>query len=220
MKNIHLRFLFPAKFSTFNANWKEALSSNSFIIQLFFTLGLLGLIGVFIPIFFSYIQSVQGYQINDLILNEIPVRNMSMIIFLLIYSVIIIGIINLISNPFLFMKCLQAYCLLVLIRIVCLYLVPLEPERSIIPLEDPFLAQFFYSGNAITKDLFFSGHVSTMALLTLAIPFTPLKYIFAGATFIVAVLIMVQHVHYSIDVFAAPIFSWISFRLIGMLTGK
>ncbi|MDP1727856.1 MAG: hypothetical protein Q8M15_13810 [Bacteroidota bacterium] len=215
-----LRFLFPAQFSTFNTNWKEALSQNSFIIQLFSTLGILGLIGVFIPIFFSYIQSVQGYQINDLILNEIPVRNMSVIIFLLIYSVIIIGIINLISNPLLFMKCLQAYCLLVLIRIVCLYLVPLEPERSIIPLEDPFLAQFFYSGKAITKDLFFSGHVSTMALLTLAIPFVPLKYIFAVATLIVAVLIMVQHVHYSIDVIAAPFFSWISFRLIGLLTGK
>lgn len=219
-KNKVSDIFFPAQFSTFKADWKEALSHNSFIIKLFSALGVLGLIGVFIPSFFGYIQSVQGYQINDLILNEIPVRNMSVYIFLLIYSVIILGIINLINNPVLFIKCLQAYCLLVLIRMVCLYLVPLEPERSIIPLEDPFLAQFFYSGHAITKDLFFSGHVSTMVLLTLALPFFPLKYIFAATTIIVAGLIMVQHVHYSIDVIAAPFFSWLSFWLIGLLTGK
>lgn len=219
-KNRVLDIFFPAKFSTFKADWKESMCHTSFRIQMAITFGVLGSIGIFIPYFFTYIQGVQGYQINDWILNEIPVKNMSFLIFLLIYSVIIIGIINLISKPLLFVKCLQAYCLLVLIRMVCLYMIPLEPERSIIPLEDPFLAQFFYSGNAITKDLFFSGHVSTMVLLTIALPFIPLKYIFAIATLIVALLIMVQHVHYSIDVIAAPFFSWLSFYLIGLLTGK
>jgi hypothetical protein len=206
--------LFPANFSNFKTNWKTAFRSNSFKLQTVSTLFVAALIVIFIPQFFNFIQTVSGYTINDFILNKFEAQNVSTLIFLLIYSVCILAVINICITPFLFIKTLQALCLLQLIRIICLYFFSLNPEKTIIPLEDPFLGFFFYYGNIITKDLFFSGHVSIMALLCIAIPFRPLKYFFIMATILVAILILVQHVHYTIDVVAAPFFSFICFHLV------
>ncbi|MES2285039.1 MAG: phosphatase PAP2-related protein [Bacteroidota bacterium] len=210
----NLMLLFPAPFLTFRNNWKEAWSLTSFRIQLAFTLSILVLLGAFIPPFFRYIQSTPGYIINDVILNLLPVQDFSLSIFLLIYSVILLTAINLSTHPILLLKCIQAYCLLVVIRIFCLYMVPLDPERLMIPLDDPFVGRLFYDGTVITKDLFFSGHVSTMFLFFLAIPFRSLKIFFIVATLLVSVFILIQHVHYTIDVVVAPFVSWISYRLI------
>jgi len=134
--------------------------------------------------------------------------------------VIILTAINLSTSPLLFLKCLQAYCLLVAIRIICLYLVPLDPERLMIPLDDPFVGKLFYNGSVITKDLFFSGHVSTMFLFFLVIPFRTLKYFFLIATILVSVFILIQHVHYTIDVIAAPFVSWVSYRVVQKIPCK
>lgn len=210
----NLMLLFPAPFLALQNNWKEAWSFTSFRIQSVVTLSILALLGVVIPPFFSYIQSTPGYIINDVILNLLPVQDFSLSIFLLIYSVILLTAINLSTHPILFLKCIQAYCLLVVIRIFCLYMVPLNPERLMIPLDDPFVGRLFYNGTVITKDLFFSGHVSTMFLFFLAIPFRSLKYFFVVATILVSVFILIQHVHYTIDVVVAPFVSWISYRVV------
>ncbi len=212
MKN-NFAHLFSAPFFTLKDNWKEAWRLPSFKIQATLTISLLAFLAVFIPPFFAYIQSKPGYLINDIILNQLPVQNFSVSIFLLIYSVIILTAINLSTNPFLFLKCLQAYCILVVIRIFCLYMVPLDPERLMIPLDDPFVGRLFYNGTVITKDLFFSGHVSTMFLFFLAVPFRLLKYFFIMATVLVSIFILFQHVHYTIDVVVAPFVSWFSYRL-------
>ena len=206
--------LFPAQFSTFRASWKEAWSTKTFRSQAILTIITVTIIIAYISQFFNYIQSKPGYRINDLILNGLQPRNMSLYIFLLIYSVIFLSVINLSCKPILLLKCIQAFCVLVVIRFFCMYLVPLEPEQSIIPLVDPLVGRLFYQGAVITKDLFFSGHVSTLTLLSLAIPFRPLKYFFILATILVAIFILLQHVHYTIDVVAAPFFSWICYTLV------
>ena len=206
--------LIPSKFSELRKSWMEVWSFRFFRIQMTVSLLFLFFLSVFIPYFFSYIQSIKGYAIDDFILNQFQVRDMSLYIFILNYAVLFLTIINLIPKPILFLKCLQAYCLLVVMRVVCMYCLPLDPDRYIIPLEDPFVGRFFYSGYVITKDLFFSGHVSTMFLFFLAIPVRLLKYIFFAATLLVAIFILIQHVHYSIDIIAAPLFSWICYRLV------
>lgn len=217
---IAFTFVFPAQFLTFTSKWKTAWASNSFRVQATFTFIVMVVIAAFIPQFFTYVQYTSGYRVNDLILNRLPVRNMSLYIFLLIYSVILLALINLSANPVLLLKCLQSYCLLLLIRVLCMYFVPLEPEQAIIPLEDPILNGLFYKGSVITKDLFFSGHVSTMALFCFVIPFRPLKYIFTIATFFVAIFILMQHVHYTMDVLAAPMFAWLCYISILKYTNK
>ena len=168
-------------------------------------------IALYIPHFFLFIQARQGTVLNDYLLNYITPRNVSWFIFPLMYGVIALCLINISSRPELFIRSLQAYALMMALRIVVLYFIPLEPERSIIPLEDPFIGKFFYSGVIITKDLFFSGHVSTMFLLVLLNPVPYLRKFLLLSTLFIAGFILIQHVHYTVDVIAAPLFAWISY---------
>lgn len=205
---------FTKQFKNDETSWKEAWSGYSFRFQLIFFFVLLIIVAALAPKFFAYIQSIPGYSINDLLLNEIQPQNLSLYIFVFIYSAILLSAIPIIVSPNLLLKFFQGYFLLLIVRTICIYLVPLEPEKSIILLEDPFVGSLFYDGTAITKDLFFSGHVSTMSLFAFIIPIRPLKYFLIILTILVAILILVQHVHYTIDVLAAPLFAWLCFWLV------
>jgi membrane-associated phospholipid phosphatase len=213
-----VKLFFPAAFESLRNEWKEAWQSKSFRITAISTLAVLILIAIEVGPFFNYIEARPGFLLNDIILNQLPVLNLSVYIFLVIYSIILLTIINFLPNPFLLLRTLQAFGLLTLMRMACLYLIPLSPEIHNIPLEDPFVGFFFYNGTHITKDLFFSGHVSTMFLLFLLMPFRFLKYFFALATLFVAICIIIQHVHYTADILAAPVFAWIIYKVVSRFT--
>ena len=104
-----------------------------------------------------------------------------------------------------FFRGLQAYTLLILVRTFAIYMVPLEPPSNMIVLDDPIANSILGGGGLIiTKDLFFSGHVSALVLLGLVSQnkfMSVANLIFAS---IVGILIVWQHVHYTIDVVAAP----------------
>ncbi len=210
MKKIFSIF-FSEQILGYKSNWKEAWNIRSFRLQIISAFVTLLIIASLIPIFFNHIQSVSGYSFNDFILNELEPQDLSLYIFLLIYSAILLSSIHIVASPFLLLKFFQGYALLLIVRIFCIYLVPLEPEKAMIPLKDPFVGRLFYNNIIITKDLFFSGHVSTMSLFVFIVPFRPLKYFLIVTTCLVAFLILVQHVHYTIDVLAAPIFAWLCF---------
>ncbi len=212
--------LFPAPFSALKTSWKKAWNIASFKRQFILTFTFIAFIAVAIPHFFRFIQNRPGYRLDDIVLNQLPAQDMSWFIFLLIYAVILLSIVNIVSDAFLFLKCMQAYGLLLVLRITCMYFVSLEPEKFIIPLQDPILGYLFYNGSPITKDLFFSGHISTMTLLCFAIPFRPLKYFFIVATLLAAVFILIQHVHYTIDILAAPLFAWLCYYVMVSNYGK
>jgi hypothetical protein len=207
-------FLFPAQFFYTSTNWKKAWSHKSFAIQSIITVIIGLLMTMYIPRYLNYIQSRPGHPVDDILLNVLQVRDMSLYIFILLYFVVLLMMINLIANPVLLLKVLQAYLLLVTVRFICIYLFPLEPAKTIIPLDDPILTTFFYKKATITKDLFFSGHTSMLALLVLAVPFRSLKYLFLASTLLVAVFLLMQHVHYTVDVIMAPVFAWLSYFII------
>jgi hypothetical protein len=200
--------------SVIKLRWKNAWGMASFRKQFLFTIVSLLLIAIFISDFFNYIQHRQGTTINDWLLRCFTPVNMSLYIFLLIYPVIILSVIQFSFDPPLLLKVLQAYVLLLVLRIATLYFVSLEPSPVIIPLEDPFIGYFFYGNTAITKDLFFSGHLSTMFLLFLANPVRPIKYLVGLLSLLTAAFILMQHVHYTIDILAAPLFAWICFKMV------
>jgi hypothetical protein len=82
-----------------------------------------------------------------------------------------------------------------------------------IVLEDPLVQVVGGASQALTRDLFFSGHTSTMFLLFLAVPGRSAKAFFLACTGAVACLVLVQHVHYAVDVLAAPPFAYVAWRL-------
>jgi hypothetical protein len=107
---------------------------------------------------------------------------------------------------------LWTYILLSLSRFLSITLVPLDPPANLIGLADP-LANTFYGPKFVTKDLFFSGHTSSLFLLFLCLRNRTDKMLALAGTVMVGILLLVQHVHYTMDVLAAPVLTWLIYRL-------
>jgi membrane-associated phospholipid phosphatase len=91
----------------------------------------------------------------------------------------------------------------------------------LIPLIDPFLAKVAYGGNAVfVKDLFFSGHTSTLAIVYFIEKKKSLKSILLISTIMVGLLLIWQHVHYSIDILGAWVVSWLVYTIIQRLNSR
>jgi hypothetical protein len=116
------------------------------------------------------------------------------------------------NSPVLFKNFLLAYVLLSISRILMIFLFPLEPPAGLIELKDPVIS-LFIGPKFIEKDLFFSGHTSTIFLLYLCFENKTDKWIAAGLALLTGVLLIIQHVHYTIDIAAAPLFAYICYRL-------
>ena len=197
--------------------WIFAWTKKSFRIQFIISLLWVCLLAFIAPKYLLFIEGRQGYEFNDIFLTYFTPVDVSWSIFTIIYAGIVAALIFLIPRPLKITNTLTAYCILTTARFASIYLIPLEPSAAIIPLNDPFAAKIVYSGEVITKDLFFSGHVSTLFLVTLAVDKGYLKVFLILATVAVALLLMIQHVHFSIDVLAAPIFAWISLKMVKLI---
>lgn len=180
------------------------------------------LFGIVIPIvpgFFHYIQLRAGDVVADPVLGLLPRRDVAWPIFALMYGGVLAAVGWLTVRPYLFLRGLWAYLLLLLMRMAAIWLVPLAPPLDILPMPDPFLALVFHTdaSEAITHDLFFSGHTSTVALLALAVRGRWWRGALALAALGIAVLVLVQRVHYSYDVVAAPLFAWLAYWAAGYI---
>jgi hypothetical protein len=79
-------------------------------------------------------------------------------------------------------------------------------------LSDPFLTVFAYGKETYVKDLFFSGHVSTLCILFLVESRKFLRRIIAICAVLVSLFLAWQRVHYTLDMLAAPVVSWLVLR--------
>ena len=170
------------------------------------------------PYFFALIQSRPGFLLHDPVLDVLPSFNVSVYIFLLIYFTVGLGIFRAIQSPALFLLFLWSCLFLSLARIITMSLVPLDPPAGLVPLTDPILAPFYHH-NQITKDLFFSGHTSSVFLIYLILRKKGEKIFALVATVLVGVLLLIQHIHYTIDVLIAPLFVYIVYVFAKRVTG-
>lgn len=193
--------------------WKEAFKNRKFRFELIITFLLLIFILRILAIFLNFIEARDGVVLNDPLLNLFTPINLTWLTFGLIYVSLFTAIYFFIKKPDLLLTALQSYILLIIFRIIAMYFLPLNPPDKMISLNDPFV-EFFGTGQLLTKDLFFSGHTATLFLLFLLAEKKFLKYFFLISTILVAVSVLLQHVHYTIDVFAAPFFAYCSFIVV------
>jgi hypothetical protein len=85
-----------------------------------------------------------------------------------------------------------------------MYSLTLEPPTSMILLVDPVTASLVYPDSNFAKDLFFSGHVSTMMVLVLVEQNRLARSLKMVGTSIVGLLLAWQQVHYTLDLVVAP----------------
>jgi len=194
-------------------DWKQFFAIRKNVLLFVLAMGwAIALFLLFHP-FFDYIQQRDGHHINDWLLSRIPSLDFNWSIFVLIYSVTLVAVVYLLYHPELFTRALLAYGIVTTMRLLMIYLFPLEPPRGMIVLKDPFFFYVVQPKNIITKDLFFSGHTSTLVLFSLVMDIRWVKYVFIGCTVVLGCLILIQHVHYTYDVVLAPFFTYYSYRL-------
>lgn len=161
----------------------------------------------FYSAFLGFVEAREGFSFNDPVLNLFNPVDLTWLIFSAIYLSLFTGIIILVRNPVRLTLAIQTYTVLILVRMIAMYSLPFDPPSSMIPLNDPFV-QLFGTGKLLTRDLFFSGHTATLFLLFLVVDKKPFRQLFLFLTVLVAVSVILQHVHYFIDVFAAPFFAF------------
>ena len=169
--------------------------------------------------FFQFIQAKPGTTLSDPILTALPAYDLSIPIFVLIYGMIIASIAAHYSNPHFSLMALASYCTVNYFRIITIYLFTLEAPVGLIPLSDPFVSLIAYE-NTFVKDLFFSGHIATLFVLVFPEPKPVFKYIKLAVSLLVAGMLLIQHIHYTIDILAAPLFAYAAYRLIKRGLGK
>jgi hypothetical protein len=189
--------------------WKEQKFKQLTLIGIvFFIITLVSL-----PFFFNYIQQREGSQINDFLLNQIRPRNVSNLVFSIIWSMAVLTLIRCIQQPSIFLMFLWGFILLSFSRMISIIAVPLNPPDNLLELIDP-ISNTFYGSKFVTKDLFYSGHTATQFLMFLCLKNKWDKLATLISTFLIGALVLVQHIHYTIDVLAAPILTYLVFILV------
>jgi hypothetical protein len=190
-------------------SWSKAWQERRFRNKTIIALLLVTIILTLLPTFFAFIEKREGMVLQDYLLDAIPAMDVSIPTFIIIWSMVILVLYRIYQNPRLFLVVAYGFILMCLARILTISLLPLNPPTGIITLQDP-IANIAYGGNGIfiTKDLFYSGHTGNMFLFFLCLEAKWDKIIALTASFLIGLLVLIQHIHYSIDVFAAFIFTY------------
>jgi len=197
----------PNRQSVKATSWSYAWSQPAFRIKFIVAWALVLSILAGFHIFFEHIEKREGPILDDWLLNQIPSYNVSVPVFICIWGATLIAIIRSIKYPQTCLLMATSYLLVSLTRILSIWFISLNPPNGLIPLVDP-LTNFFYGKQYITKDLFFSGHTSSVFIIFLCLTKRSDKIITGVLCIILAVLLLVQHVHYTIDILAAPVISY------------
>jgi len=193
-------------------NWKDILMSTtkrSILIGGF--LLMMGLI-VVLPAFFNKIEKRPGVVLHDWVLAALPGHNFSIAIFAIIWVMGFLTLIRAVQKPAIFITYIWTMIFIVVARLISITFVPLDPPIGLVPLTDP-VNEIFYGHITVTKDLFFSGHTATMTLIYLCLEKKTDKLIALIALVTIMVLLLLQHIHYTIDVLAAPFITYGLFRV-------
>lgn len=200
------------KFKEIKSIWLPYLLDKSFRTKFLITIILLAIILFSLATFLAYNEARPGFSFNDPLLATFHPVDVTWVTFGLIYLGLIIALSFLAFHPDRMLLALQSYTLVAALRLITIYFLPLNAPIHIIPLKDPFV-EYFGGGTTLLRDLFFSGHASTMFLFFLTAKSKKLKTIFLICTILIAACVLIQHVHYTIDVVAAPFFAYTSYRI-------
>jgi hypothetical protein len=191
--------------------WKSLFETSIYRQKFILLISLTVLLLSIMPFGFAFIQNRDGDIWNDPILELLPAFDLSWPIFILMYSLGILLIYRVVFDPNLVFKFLSSYLIITFLRFLFIFFVPLNPPADMVSLVDP-ITKIFYGGVEITKDLFFSGHTSTMFLIYLISENRADKYYALFVTICIAISLLFQHIHYTADVIAAFPITWLVFR--------
>lgn len=164
------------------------------------------------PIFYQHIEAREGIAYTDSLLTLIPSVDVSIPIFMITWGMALFTLIRVVQNPNLLLTLLYGVIVVNVSRFITISLVPLNPPVGIIDIWDP-ITDLFYGAKYVTKDLFYSGHTATQFLFFLVLQKKSDKALALLTSLLMGCLVLVQHVHYTIDVVFAFPFTYLCYLL-------
>ena len=212
--------MFRETFGRFAHHWKVLLSDHAFKVSLF--VGVCFLTSSYVVDYLASVYSdAQKYiSVGDLILDNIPTFNLEFSFTWVMYALmVLIFVYPIFFKPEIVPFTLKTFALLIMFRAGFILLTNLGPPVG-----------FFYDnvavgGNVISdlifrNDLFFSGHTSYPFLGFLIYKHTRLRWILLAGSILEGITVLLMHVHYSIDVFAAFFITYGTYALSDRIFNK
>ena len=200
-------------------NWRIAFRVAAFRGQFIQSIIALPVAAILMRIYLDHVEVRTGFMIPDPLLTIFPAIELNWVIFAVLYSGMLLGLVSLVASPYAFLLTMRAWTLLMLFRIAGLFLLPLEPGLGSVPLVDPIvrIPALQMSG---THALFFCWEAATMALLAFTARWRDMKIIFGSACGLLSLLLLLQRAQYGVDIIAAPCFAFASLGLARFLTAR
>ncbi len=187
--------------------WNRALG-----VQALVTVGMLWAVMVGFSTFAEWVETRPGAVLADPVLERLRPKDLTWVIFIALYATLGAAAFSLRRDPERLLAALQAYAVMVALRMLAMYLTPLDPPATTIPLEDP-LVRLLGPSQVLTRDLFFSGHTASCSMALIAARGAKLRAGLVLGLCVVALGVLWQHVHYTVDVLAAPAFAYLAWGL-------
>lgn len=184
-------------------HWVVLLRDRSFRISLLVGLSIL-IASYLVNIKASVYNDTQSYvSVSDLIIDHVPVVNLHLIFSWGMYFVLLtLFVYPVFFKPEICPFAMKTFALLIFLRSGFILLTNVGPPIG-----------FFYEGLkvggsvftdiAFRNDLFFSGHTAYPFLAYLIFKETKFRWFLLFSSILMAVTVILMHIHYSIDVFAA-----------------
>ncbi len=197
--------------------WRVAFRNGAFRYQLLVSAIALPVVAVVLRIYLSHIETRPGTSIPDPLLSLFPPVDLNWLIFAVLYSGLLFGLVSLAMYPYRFLLTMRALASLMLLRIGALFLFPLDTISGGIPLSDPIM-QFPPLRFTGSHGLFFSWEVAVLSLLVFSSRWKDVKIIFVCASVLLSVLLILQRAQYSIALLSGPCFAYAAFGFAKYMT--
>ncbi|HEY4500690.1 MAG TPA: phosphatase PAP2-related protein [Candidatus Paceibacterota bacterium] len=162
---------------------------------------------------FAYLTRPTSNHVGDLLLDNLPIVDLNFIIIEAALISIVVGTLFVLSRPRYILFTLKALALFIITRAIFISLTHVGIYPGHIAPELGFFDAIYMYFNFQTG-MFFSGHTGLPFLAALIFWKKPLtRYILLSLSFIFGVSVLFAHIHYSIDVFAAPFMAYCIFKI-------
>lgn len=203
-------------------SYKIHFSDKSFVFSFLSGVILLGISLVTQFFINGYVTRSVSESVTDIVLSNTRVYDVGSIFVwgsvLLVFVALFAGLRQLNYMPF----AMKSIALFTFIRSVFISLTHISPFPARAVIDSVFFNKEAFSGIFTGNDLFFSGHTGLPFLLALMVwnLDKKLRYVFLSFSIIFAIVVLLGHLHYSIDVLSAFFITYSIFHICKFLFKK